>query len=143
MKALFLALAASALALGSGAALAGAEPGTATAAKDAATVKGEARLDKMLAGRAAGNPVSCIPALADNRLEVIDRTAIVYDAGSTIYVAKPQEPAMLRGNDILVVRRFGSQLCRQDVVRTVDRMTGFNTGVVFLSDFVPYRKAAG
>jgi len=39
-----------------------------------------------------------------------------------------------------VIERFGSQLCKTDLTRTVDRHTGHVSGVVFLSDFVPYTK---
>lgn len=99
---------------------------------------GEARLTKLIAGRTAGKPVSCIPAQISNRLQIIDRTAVVYDGGRTIYVARPRDPRTLDSDDILVINRFGSQLCKQDVIRTVDRNSGFMTGVVFLGDFVPY-----
>lgn len=124
-------------------ALAAAALGTTTAAHaapDTAPSKGEARLAKMLEGRTAGEPKSCISARLDSKLQVIDETAIVYDAGSTIYVARPENPRSLDANDILVIKRFGSQLCKQDIIHTVDRMSGFMTGVVFLGDFVPYTK---
>jgi hypothetical protein len=101
--------------------------------------KGEAELASMLEGRVAGKPQSCIPAWHSTNLKVIDDTAIVYDAGNTIYVARPAQPQSLDSDDILVLERTGSQLCKHDVVRTIDR-SGFMTGVVFLGDFVPYTK---
>jgi hypothetical protein len=52
----------------------------------------EAKLARMLEGRTAGEPVSCISALAATRIEVIEHVGIVYDAGSTIYVARPTNP---------------------------------------------------
>ncbi|HEY1125380.1 MAG TPA: hypothetical protein VGE65_07080 [Sphingobium sp.] len=114
---------------------------SASAATNEPNAKGEARLAKMIAGRTAGQPVSCIPSQLDSQhLQVIEGTALVYDAGSTIYVARPDDPNSLSSNDILVINRFGSQLCKQDVIRTVDRYSGFMTGVVFLGDFVPYKK---
>ncbi len=39
-----------------------------------------------------------------------------------------------------MINRFGSQLCTQDVIRTVDRYSGFTTGAVFLREFTPYKK---
>ncbi|GGD48021.1 hypothetical protein [Croceicoccus pelagius] len=113
--------------------------GCATTTMGASVERGEARLAEMLAGRTAGEPQSCISAYASSRLKVIDETAVVYDAGDTIYVARPDNPRSLDTKDVLVIERTGGQLCKQDVVRTVDRTLGFNTGVVFLSDFVPYR----
>lgn len=102
--------------------------------------RGEARLARMIADRVPGEPRSCITVLTDSRLKVIDRTAVVYDGGEVVWVARPSVPRALGPSDILVIERDGSQLCRQDVIRTVDRHEGFTTGPVFLGDFVPYRK---
>ena len=102
--------------------------------------KGEAKLAKMLEGRVAGEPVNCVSGWNSSRLQVIDETAIVYDAGSTIYVARPTSPRSLDRDDILVSTRTGSQICANDSMRTVDRNGGFTTGVVFLDKFVPYTK---
>lgn len=133
MKKTILAIAATALALSG---IAGAK----TAAADPAAAKGEARLAKMLEGRTAGTPQSCISAYDGNNLQVIDRTAVVYKSGNIIYVARADDPKSLDDDDILIVKRFGSQLCKQDVQHSVDRMSGFLTNVVFLGDFVPYKK---
>jgi hypothetical protein len=109
---------------------------------DTSSDRGEAKLATLLEGRTAGTPQSCIAAFRDSRLSVIDGTAVVYDEGDAIWVARPSNPQSLRSNDILIVERTSSQLCKQDIVRTVDRTGGFPTGVVFLGDFVPYRKAS-
>jgi hypothetical protein len=104
------------------------------------TQENEARLAKMLEGRTPGEPVKCIPAFQADRLQVFEGVAMVYGTGNTLYVARPAQPESLRWDDIVVVNRYGGQLCHDDVVRTVDRMSGFTTGVVFLSKFVPYTK---
>jgi hypothetical protein len=115
---------------------------TATASGSGRNEAGEARLARMLEGRTAGAPVSCINTGRSNKMEVIDGVAVVYDAGKTIYVARPTDPRMLGRNDALVLGRFsGSRLCVQDAMKTIDRSDGFPTGVVFLKDFVPYSKA--
>lgn len=102
--------------------------------------KGQQQLAEMLEGRTAGKPVTCISTPIDNRLQIINQTAVVYNSGKTIYVARPDRAEDLDDRDIFVFKRFGSQLCRQDVIRTVDRSSGFPTGFVFLGDFVPYTK---
>jgi hypothetical protein len=112
-----------------------------TMAASVKTDEGEAKLAKMLEGRVAGEPQSCISAHLGHRLEIIEETALVYDAGSTIYVARPRHPNSLDDDDILVIKRTGSRLCNLDVMRTVDRSTGMTTGIVFLNDFVPYRRS--
>ena len=112
----------------------------ATAATAKSAAENEAKLARMLEGRTAGEPVSCISALNSNRMEVIEHVGIVYDAGRTIYVARPNDPDSLGRNDIVVIERYGGQLCATDVIRTVDRYQGFTTGAVFLDNFVPYTK---
>lgn len=102
--------------------------------------KNEARLAKLLEGRVAGEPVSCLPAFQTDKLEIIEGVAMVYGWGDTIYVARPTDPKALRWDDVVVINRTGSQLCNTDIVRTVDRMSGFTTGVLFMDKFVPYKK---
>jgi hypothetical protein len=104
--------------------------------------RAEANLAQLLEGRVAGEPRSCITILNDQNLRVIDRTALVYDAGAIIWVSRPANPRALDQRNILVTERFGRELCRHDVIRTLDRQNGTVAGVVFLGDFVPYRKPA-
>lgn len=113
----------------------------ATAVSARSAEENEAKLARMLEGRTAGEPVSCISALRSNRIEVIEHVGIVYDAGNTIYVARPTDRRQLGRDDIVVIDRFGGQLCHNDVIRTVDRYHGHTTGAVFLEEFVPYTKA--
>lgn len=103
---------------------------------------GEERLSKMLEGREAGEPTSCIPIHRTNDSTVIDHTAIVYRDGNTIYVNRPRNADSLDSDDVMVVQIHGSQLCRLDMVTMHDRSGGFFTGFVGLEDFVPYRKVA-
>jgi hypothetical protein len=102
--------------------------------------KNEARLAELIKDRTAGEPVGCIPEFQSSRLEVIEGVALVYGSGKTLYVAKPDRPDTVQWNDIMIVKRTGGQLCNTDIVRTVDRTSGFTTGVVFLNKFVPYSK---
>ncbi|MEO6041984.1 MAG: hypothetical protein ABIP41_08790 [Croceibacterium sp.] len=103
---------------------------------------GEQRLARMLEGRVAGRPMRCINAFHGRDVQVIDRVGIVYDDGKTVWVARADDPDSVRDRDILIVERMsGSNLCRDDVKRTVDRSEGFLRSVVFLGDFVPYTRA--
>ena len=113
----------------------------APAAGSAATQSADARLEKALRGRVAGQPVSCIPLQQASSTEIIDGTAILYRVGDTIYVNRPRGgAASLRNSDVLVVRSFGSQLCRPEIVNLVDRASRGLRGFVSLGDFVPYTK---
>jgi hypothetical protein len=113
---------------------------TLAADKPGRAEKNEARLTELLKGRTAGTPVSCIPAFQADQFEVIEGVAMVYGRGQTLYVARPSNPQSMRWDDVVVIKRSGGQLCHTDIIRTVDRMSGFTTGVLFLDKFVPYKK---
>ncbi len=106
--------------------------------------KAEAELARAIAGRVAGEPVDCISLHRIRNVEIIDRTAIVYDAGSTLWVNRPEGGVrQLSDWDVLVTEPFGSRLCDLDTVRLYDRTSWFPKGFVNLGKFVPYRKIAG
>ena len=104
----------------------------------------QAQLARVLDGRVAGEPVDCISLNRVRSSRIIENTAIVYDAGSTIYVNRPRSGAdSLDRWDTMVVRPFGSRLCSVDTVRMVDPTSHIMTGIVFLGDFVPYTRVRG
>ncbi|BDI60038.1 hypothetical protein [Qipengyuania nanhaisediminis] len=111
------------------------------AGMDSEMSKGEQRLAEMLDGRVAGEPQNCIRQRMSERMTVIDETAIVYGSGRTIYVQRTTSPEDIDSRDAMVSRRFNaSQICRQDVVTTIDPFLGFFTGAVFFEKFVPYTR---
>ena len=72
---------------------------------------------------------------------MIDKTAIVYRAGDTLWVNRPRSGAdQLNDDDILVTKTSSSQLCSIDVVQLHDRMSHMYSGFVSLGEFVPYRR---
>lgn len=102
-----------------------------------------AELAKLLEGRVAGPPVTCIDLHQAQGHRVIDHTAIVYDFGPTIYVNYPRSGASsLSSDDILLTKTFGTQLCKMDIVRMVDRTGGFPKSFVSLGPFIPYKRPA-
>jgi len=102
---------------------------------------GETRLARMLEGRVAGEPVDCVDLRRVRSSSIIDNTAIVYDAGSVVYVQRPRAGAdSLSDWDTMVSRPFGTRLCSIDTVRMVDPHSGMLRGIVFLDEFVPYRR---
>lgn len=100
------------------------------------------QLDKLLEGRVAGKPISCISLSESHDMQVIDKTAIVYGSGSVIYVNKTSNPASLDSDDVLVSKITGPGPCRLDTIQLHDRSTHSWHGFVGLEDFVPYRKVA-
>ena len=103
---------------------------------------GEEKLAKLLEGREAGQPVSCISTMDTREAQVIDKTAIVYNRGNVLYVNRPRHPQALDSDDILVTELHGSQLCKMDTVRLHERSGGWYSGFVGLEEFVPYRRLA-
>jgi hypothetical protein len=111
-------------------------------ARESLQAQGEAKLAKDLAGRVAGAPVQCIPNDSTVGIQIYDGTAIVYRSLRGItYVNRPRGAELLRWDDIPVARVYGSQYCRLDQVRLLDRDTRTPRGVIALGDFVPYTKA--
>ena len=116
-----------------------------TAADAKPRLTGEAKLAKLLEGRVAGEPTDCIYLPRVRNSTIINDTAIVYDAGSTIYVNRPRGGAYgLDDDDIMVMdlNGSGSSLCSIDVVRLHDRTSFFYSGFVSLGEFVPYRRVS-
>ena len=109
--------------------------------ENAQMTRGEEKLAKLLDGRVAGEPQSCIRTLGSRNLSQIDGTALTYRDGDTVWVNYPRNPDSIDDRDIMVIDRFsGSSLCRTDQVKLVDRVNGFLSGILLLDEFVPYKK---
>ena len=101
----------------------------------------EAQLARELEGRVAGEPVDCIDTHRVQSSRIIEDTAIIYDAGSTIYVNRPRNGAeALNRWDAMLTRLPSTRLCSIDTVQMIDTSTRMQTGIVFLGEFVPYRR---
>src|SRR5688500_16819792 len=78
-----------------------------TSAQAAPRLSGEEKLAREIEGRVAGEPVRCLPFHRIRSSRIIDDTAIVYDAGSTLYVNRPRAGReSLDQWDMLVTRTF-------------------------------------
>lgn len=95
---------------------------------------------KLTEGRVAGEGKSCVNTPNFNRVRVVEHVGVVYETHDTIWIAKANNPRTLDDFDVPVFQRFGSELCKFDRITMVDRFSGFFAGVLFLDDFVPYKK---
>jgi hypothetical protein len=94
---------------------------------------------KALSGKVAGKPLSCI-SLLDAQSSMTYRGAILYRVNSKLtYLNDLGKCPYLRDDNILVTDIHGSQMCRGDIVRMIDRGSRFPSGSCVFSDFVPYR----
>ena len=112
------------------------------------TEKQSAVLMKEIGGKVAGKPLTCISDFnADNMIRVSDNIVLYRVSGRLVYknVLRSPCPGLARDSDIVVSEQFGSQKCRGDILRLVDRTSGMTGGICSLGDFVPYRaeKTAG
>jgi hypothetical protein len=98
-------------------------------------------LAKILKDRVAGKPVNCIYLRDIRSTTIIDKTAIVYDTGSVIYVNRPAYPQSLDSDDVMVTKTWSGQLCRLDIVELRERSGMWMHGSVGLETFTPYTKA--
>ena len=101
---------------------------------------GEAKLAKILKDRTAGKPVQCLNRFQRENMQVVDRTALVFRDGDTLYVNRPDGVGFLTWSDIPVFRIWGSDLCSKDMARLRDRSTGMSGATMVMGEFVPYRR---
>jgi hypothetical protein len=106
------------------------------------TAAAEAHLQKLLAGKAAGAPITCLPSYRSNDLVVIDDNTVVFRDGRTVYRNDFQGGACSQlgsGHYALLTKQFGGAgLCRGDIAQVIDTTAGHIVGSCVLGDFVPY-----
>lgn len=130
--------------LGTGLLLTGCTASNADSTPVALTEKQSALLQKQIGGKVAGEPVSCISSMHNgNIIRVSDDMLLYRVSGRLVYQNRLKSPCpgLARDNDVMVTEQFGSQQCRGDIIRLVDRVGGIPGPVCILGDFVPYRKA--
>jgi hypothetical protein len=100
----------------------------------------EATPERMLAGRVAGKPISCIPQRQIDSSQNFDSGDILYRMKSgPDYLNSPRPKcAGLRGSAGMVTRTPSTDLCRGDIADIVDFTSGTQYGSCALGDFVPY-----
>ena len=105
----------------------------------------QATYERLLAGKVAGAPQSCLPSYRSDQMTVIDDNTILFKDGGTVYVNHPPGGCNMlgRGHYALVTRTTGSQLCSGDIARVTDVSTGTTVGSCSIGEFVPYRTTRG
>lgn len=101
-------------------------------------------LQKQIGGKVAGEAVSCISNLQTGAVIRITDDMLLYRvSGRLVYQNRLKSPCpgLASDRDIIVTEQFGSQQCRGDIIKLVDRIGGVPGPFCVLGDFVPYRKA--
>ena len=105
----------------------------------------EAHLQKLLAGKTAGAPVSCLPSWkADDMIVVDDNTVVFRDSSNRVYVNNFRGGGCSNlgsGWYTLLTRRTGGSLCSGEIAQVIDVNTGMTVGSCSFGEFVPYTRA--
>jgi hypothetical protein len=117
----------------------------ATAEQPTRSASKQEEYQRLIAGKVAGPPVSCLPEYRANDMIVIDESTVVFkQGGNRLYVAHmPGGCSNLgRAPYTMVTRQVGSQgLCRGDIAQIVDPVNRITVGSCVFGDFTPYRRA--
>ena len=104
--------------------------------------KAQEKLSRLLAGKVAGPPVSCLPSYRQKDMTVIDDYTIAFrDGVDRVWINKPHGGCNLlaSGSYALVTHGVGGMgLCRGDIGNVVDSMNHVTVGSCVMSDFIPY-----
>src|SRR6478735_10928131 len=103
----------------------------------------EQELERLLAGRTAGEAQSCIPLRPISDSTTIEGVGVVYEIGATRYLMRFQRGCpQLESNRTLITKSPQSQRCRGDVADVVTQSPpAIFMGSCIYGDFVPYKKA--
>jgi hypothetical protein len=109
---------------------------------DRATARDIQLMDRWLAGRTPGNPVSCIPhSQIRSTYYVGGRTILYRMRNGTVYRNEPPGGCPgLNSNLALETRNPTGLLCSGEIAFVRDYSQGFSPGACALGEFVPYRK---
>ena len=105
------------------------------------TEKQAQKLEKQLAGKTPGKPVSCISAFPRTEMIAINDRVVLYKVSNKLVYKNELLGSCsgLKYGDALVLTLHSSQYCRGDIAHTVDLPAGIHSGSCALGDFIPYR----
>lgn len=111
------------------------------------TAQGQQEIQRLLAGKVAGTPVSCLPSYNANDMRVIDENTIAFrvGGGSRVFVGRTSGCSNLRpgGPYALLTRQYGGTgLCRGDIAQVFDPLSHMTVGSCVIQDFTPYTTVA-
>ena len=109
------------------------------------TPHAQAKLDRLLAGKVAGPPMTCLQPYQASETITIDDNTILFRRGNTLYRNELAGGCNGLGSGFytLVTRTTGSGLCRGEIATVTDVRSGVSVGSCTLGDFIPYRPVAG
>ncbi|HEX7929915.1 MAG TPA: hypothetical protein VF470_03285 [Sphingomicrobium sp.] len=106
------------------------------------SAEAEAEFQKLVAGKVAGNAISCLPSYRSGEMVPIDNSTVAFKNGSTVYVNHliGECSGLKSGWYTLVTRSSGPGMCRGDIADVADVRTGMVVGSCAIGDFTPYTR---
>jgi hypothetical protein len=107
------------------------------------SAEGQREYERLIAGKVAGPPVTCLPSYNSNDMIVIDERTIAYRAGGarTFINHMRGDCDGLGRSTALVTRSFGSgETCSGDVAQVADLTSRTVVGSCLFGEFIPYTK---
>lgn len=102
---------------------------------------GQQSLSRLLAGKTAGKPISCMQHYLSADMTPIDGRTVVFHSPGTAYLVQlsPGCDELARGGyALLTTERGGMGLCTGDIARVLDTTTRFTVGSCGVDRIVPY-----
>ncbi|MDP8995169.1 MAG: hypothetical protein M3N07_09360 [Pseudomonadota bacterium] len=102
----------------------------------------DSSLAEALAGRTAGDPVSCVRQRDLRNSRAYGDGTILFDGpGSTVYVNNTRDSCpTIRPWHAIRYRTIGTNVCAGELIRVLDPQTGVEYGGCTLGEFTPYRR---
>jgi hypothetical protein len=106
------------------------------------SVQGEQEYQRLLAGKVAQPPISCMQTYQGNDMRVIDPSTVAFRFGSNrVYIAHMRAPCdnLDRAGYALITREpSGPELCSGDIAQVIDTGSRITVGSCVFGDFTPY-----
>ena len=105
------------------------------------TAEGQAALTRLLAGKAAARPVSCMQHYHFNDMTVIDGRTVVFHSAGTAYLVQlsPGCESLANGGYALLTNESGGTgLCRGQIAHVLETSSRFTAGSCGIDQIVPY-----
>ena len=101
-----------------------------------------ARLEVALSGFTPGKAVSCLPNRDIRGPEAYGDNVLLFRAGRNLVYRNDTQGSCsgVSHGEAIIIRQFQSRLCRGDIARTADMLTGMESSTCVFGDFVPYRR---
>ena len=102
-----------------------------------------ARLQQLIAGKVAGEPLHCLQTYRSNDMVAIDTSTLVFRDGGRVYVNRLRDPCPQLTNPsyTLITRQFGGTgLCSGQIAEVANLQTGMIAGSCVIGEFIPYTR---